>query len=466
MITTEEERFLIDGVKRLTRTLADLLDVAPDEVVVCGPSRHIVVKSGDGKIIAKMYKPHEGFAASDRLATEQDNLRLFRQINNHRKPLLRDVTGLDADYIGLPEIDTARLDTSRLVRPSDIPISMFNVIPGTLLYDLTLQGAHEFRDYLVAAVQIARIQQEGKLDRDFKLEHIVKDRREHEPPTSYFMRRFRITFLQQLSTYGGINIPQGIQDEMEGEWETLVAQSLLKAHREGHREGSTGYYFDGNPKHHIIDPSNRNVVSLDYEDRLLTPSFLGLASLLSFGLGKDGKPLLSEKDQEKIVDRYILEVEFVNALRDNLRDRASRIADHIKRAEETHQYDLVTCQPDEFFRFIGKDGDRDDGLAYRSRYLSMFKFAEIDRQVSWLAHKARYRAIAKALSREGQFRFENPDPVQQNAAEQRQHVRRIMAILENIRDLNGKNGRELHNAALGLYNKFASYFADSPYITG
>lgn len=456
-----EERFLVDGVKRLTKTLADLLDVTQDRVIVCGPSRHIVVRSEDGQVIAKLYKDHEEFRASERLLAEQQNLRQLHQINKEREPLFRKVNGSEFDYIGLPDIDTTRLDTSRLVTPGvEIPISFFSVIQGTLLYDSTLQGSPKFEDYLRAAVQIARIQQEGKLEQCIKLKNIVRDRGEGEPVTAYFMKRFQKTFLEQLVTYGGIGIPKGLQDEMAGEWETLVAQNLVKAHR----DGFTGYYFDGNPKHHVLDSDRRKIVSLDYEDRLLTPALLGLASLLSFGLGKDGKPLFDEKEIEKILDRYLLEIEFVNALRHELKDKATRLTDYIKQAED-HGHDLAGYKPDEYFRFLGREGDRNEGVAYRNKFLTAWRFAELDRQVSWLAHKARYRAVAETLSRENGFRFEHPNPVQQNAAEQRQHLQRIIAILEGIVSLNGKNnGREAHYAAMGLVNKFGTYFVNNNYF--
>lgn len=455
-----EERTLRDGIKRLTRTLADFLDVPMDKVIVVGPSRHIVVKSEDGKVIAKSYRDQdEESSGYDRLLAERQNVVAFGEVNRVRTPTYRKVTGLDSEYLGLPAINTKLLDTSRLVGPvSHLSIAIFNVIPGQLLYDKTLKGTATFEDYLAAAVQIARIQQEGKSHKDIKLENIVRDRRAEEQPTSYFMRRFERTFLRQIIRYGDIEMPQTIQDEMAGEWETVVAQNLLKVHQ----QGFTGYYFDGNPKHHLFGTNGTRVVSIDYEYKRLTPSLLGLASLLHFGLGKDGKPFFEDSAQEKILDRYLLETEFVEALRTSLYDRAGRIADYIKQADANdHKYSVHN--PDEFYRFLGRSADRDDGVVSRNRFLAAWKFAVLDRQSSWLAHKARYRAIAKTFSDEG-FQFEHPDPVAQNATEQRQHLQQIKSCLESIRSLNGKNGRETQNAAMGLCNKIDMYFANNPYF--
>jgi len=451
-MTTVEGKSLEGEVKKLAitiRLLSELLDLRTGNLFFYGPSRHLVFKGEHGTIVAKSY------GSVDRYQAELRNLDIFFRIIQARSELFREVTGSDAAYIGIPKIDPT-LDMSRL--PIEVQngtrISIFAAVPGQLLYDRILGRMSKFEDYLLAAMQIARIQQEGKIYRDkFNLKDVVRDREAGSEDTTYFLNRFKDVFLRQLITYGGVHIPETVQEEMLLDWKILVAENLVRAHRDGY----TGYYFDGNPRNHILSFDGSSIVSFDFEDRVYAPALLGLASLLSFGLC----PHLSQEEQKKILDRFLLEIEFVNALKTGARDKASRIAEYIKLREQCCNSDLSEKNSSNFYRFLGDD-DEGIGKEFRDGFIRTWPYALLDRNSAWLGHKARFRALAERLIGNEEVRFVMEDPVKQYAIEQRQHLEQILQTLEQqSQAVHIKNGRYAQDAAYRLRNRFQELAAHS-----
>jgi len=255
------EESLEEGVERIMRTLRFLSGsgVTREDLVLPGASRHLVVRSQDGTLIAKSY------ADAARWKAERDNLTKFGSIVNSRQGIFSEVTESDLPYIGLPTIHESVVDR----------LSSFDLIKGDLLYEKALRGTATFDDFVLAAVQVARIQQEGKINRlILGLEDVV---RRPQGDQNYFMQRFDEVFRGQLVHHGGIIIPDNMLEEMRRDWNFLVAQNLLKSQYAGHN----GYYFDGNPRHHILT-ADGGIVSFDFEDKIIVPTLLGNASLLSF----------------------------------------------------------------------------------------------------------------------------------------------------------------------------------------
>lgn len=462
MIKTEEKEDLLAGMRRLARILNALGNRPGSPLVFYGPSRHIVLRGEDGTI-AKSYKEDGPGKRRDELA----NIQIFWEIDEMRRRLLEEINSPDPTYMGLPTIDT-RLDMSRMgFKPHNgTPISIFTAVPGDLLYDKTFKGTATFEDYLRAAVQIARIQQEGKLFKErLSLEDKVRARGAGERDTSYFVERFAEKFLGQLTEYGEVQIPAAQQQLMKVDWEILVAENLVRAHRKGH----TGYYFDGNPKHHIIDTATSAIVSFDFEYRIHVPALLGLASLLSFGLSREGKPYLSSEDQSKILDRFLLEIEFVDALHGRARDKAKRMTEYVKNRGEAYGHDLSGPDSDEFYRFQDTLDDKERGAANRRDFLAAWQYALLDRNAAWIGHKARYRAVAEFLLGENIFReegikFDITDPIRQNTIEQKQHLEQILAILDQLQKASIRNGRTAQDATSRLYDSF-NQLASHPYFS-
>lgn len=443
----EKDRELNHEVTKLVRTvklLSELLEIPTDSLVLQGPSRHIVVSTGGaGQVVAKFYRD------SVKYQTELENLSAFTRINEGTGELFRSVTQSDGQYMGLPYrnpvLDQHGLDP-RFQNGNRISIS--SAIPGELLYNKMLSGTATFNDFLTAAVQIARIQEEGKINKEvLSLEDVVRNGGTFSPHSSYFSKRFMEVFLGQVIGYGNLNLPETLQQEIISDWETLVAEPLVKAHR----KGFTGYYFDGNPKHHILNPTDNSIVSFDFEDRFYTPSLLSFASLLSPGLTKGGSPYLSDSQKIKILDRALLEVEFVRALNHGAADIASRISAYVKERATSNDFDLVGSEPNEFYRFLG-EGDSGIGQVTREKFLSAWPYAVLDRSSAWIGHKARYRAVAQRLKEQVQgIQFVIKDPIQQNTIEQQQHLDQIIQILD---DLKGTGPKERRDAATRLYNRF------------
>ena len=132
-------------------------------------------------------------------------------------------SGSDDAYIFInPNLD----NTSRIEDRSDIkrPISVFQSLPGELLYDRMLRGAADFTDMAAAVVQIARIQEEGKFRRRaLNLEDVTKDSNGKDSP-DHFMNRFEGIFLGRIS--GKLGISDSLYNQMTESWRTLVAQYL------------------------------------------------------------------------------------------------------------------------------------------------------------------------------------------------------------------------------------------------
>lgn len=430
------EESLEEGVERILRTMRFLSDsgvVAMNDLVLPGASRHLVVRNQDGTLVAKSY------ADAVRWRSERDNLEKFTHIANSRGTIFNEVTQSDLPYIQLPTIHETVVDR----------LSSFDLVTGDLLYDKVLGGTATFDDFVLAAVQVARIQQEGKINRTYlNLEDVIRRQQGDE---NYFMQRFEGVFKSQLMRHGGISIHDNTLEEMRRDWNVLVAQNLTKAQYAGHN----GYYFDGNPRHHIL-PAGGGIVSFDFEDKIIVPSLLGIASLLSFGLtDKEGKPYIAKEQQYQILDRVALELEFVEALRQGAKDRAERIFRYVKERYDSGVHDLA--DGDKFLRFMGGHNDVELGRKYREEFLGGWPYALLDRSTAWLGHKARYRAIIPLLEEKGiKLQMENPE--QQYAAEQRGHITTILGVLEELKNMPTRNGHQLQNGAYRLHNRFSELY--------
>ncbi|MBI2653815.1 hypothetical protein HYX02_03315 [Candidatus Woesearchaeota archaeon] len=461
MIAQNEIQYFVNQLVRLAKTIRALEGNPTLPLIFYGPSRHLVVASEDGITVAKAYK------TSRQWLDEVANLQIFAEINRDRSKVLEDIIAQELPYIGLPTIDP-RLDMSRIgVREEFSPIAIFSPVQGKILYTRTRDGIATFGDYLSAAVQIARIQEEGKIHKDrLGSKDVVRNAKdEGQPETSYFLERFRDICLGQLTKYGEVQITPAQQQLMIVDWETLVAEQLVRAHN----KGFNGYYFDGQPRHHFIDPSTKRIVSIDFEYRIQTPALFGLASLLSFGLSRDGETYLSEDEQLNILDRFLLEIEFARAMGDGrpLKDKARRIHEYVQTRNAQYNGNLSGKDGDQFFRFLGED-DLDRGKRRREDFSAHWLYALLDRSAAWLGHKARYRAIAqhliqqKILENEG-IQSEISLPVKQNTIEQITHLTQILLILEGLQK-GTKNGRYVTDAAKRLYDNFRM-IAGQPYFS-
>src|SRR3989338_609292 len=93
------EESLEEGVERILRTMRFLSDsgvVSMNDLVLPGASRHLVVRSRDGALVAKSY------ADAVRWRAERDNLEKFAYIVDSRSAIFREVTQSDLPYIQLP----------------------------------------------------------------------------------------------------------------------------------------------------------------------------------------------------------------------------------------------------------------------------------------------------------------------------------------------------------------------------
>jgi len=458
----EEKKALLEEIEIVKRTM-DYLGQrygSSGDLVLLGPSRHVVVRGGKGIVVAKSYRNTESWLA------ERNNLCEFIKIVKAREEQLNKITGKDVHYIGLPDVDPSIVDARVVDLDRGVtPVVVYDAVQGDLLYQKTLRQEASFEDYLSAAVQIARIQQEGKKNKErLGLENVVTDRKEGSPSTDYFMKRFQDIFIDQLIVYSEIKdiIPESHIQEMMIDWENLVARNLVLAHQAGH----TGYYFDGSPRHHIIQPREEgSIVSVDYEYKLITPFLLGVASLVSYGLKKNGKPYLSQDEEQKILDRTLLEARLVGSLKRGEKDKAKMIIGYIKEREKNYSNELAGKDSIEFYRFIGK-GDKGGGEGKRENYVMGWPFALLDRNSAWLGHKARYRAVTEFFTQQG-IKFETPDIIEQNTIEQRNHLEQILAILGRIKE-NGngdnRNDKSQKEAAFRLYNKFEE-LSQRPYFS-
>lgn len=440
----------------------------PSKFVSYGPSRHMVIRTEDNSFAGKAYSSRE------RYLDEAHNIANFHRIAQERGRLFKEITGSDLPYIGLPDYEISML--------GGIPVHTFTPIQGELLYDKTINGTATLEDYIKAAVQITRVQEEGKIHRrKLRLEDVVRSRQGKQP--DYFTERFQDVFLGQFLGFSGIQLSPLEQEIMVGNWQISVVPHLIRAHH----DGFNGYYFDGSPRHHILTP-NGDITSIDFEYKITTPFLFGLANLMSSGLTKDGKPYLSPDDQIKILDRVLLETEFVDALKRGYKDKATRIYNYISERYKEGNYDLTREESDDFFRFIGKQ-DKGFGIKHRERFLAAWPYALLDRNAAWVGHKARYISFANELENAnfgmlgviqrfeaeknhdfGQIlgmlkdtKFELSNPVQQYAAEQRQHLGQILDILWQLYESFPERDYKRRAPIITLYNSFTelqqnSYF--------
>ena len=433
---------IVDGFITAVRLIEQLRGVSAGDLVFHGPSRNLVATDPRGTFIAK------SSVDPTRYRDELDNLVRFHAINDERRKTFQDITGSDQEYMGLPSVDPALLDARRVsVGATGVGgLYLFDTVQGDLLYDKMLKGTATFNDFVLSAVQIARISQEGKLhSRALMLKN---------PGEDYSTNRFVSNFLRQLAVYGGVSIPESVREEMTGNWGVLVRPVLVDSYKNGH----TGMYFDGQPKHHIYppQPSNVQVVSLDFEEKSITPTLLGQASLLSAGVNKpDGTPYVSKDEQQKILDRILLELELVVALHNGYVEKAKRIFDHIKGRYDQGVHNLISDNPqDDMYLILGGSGDRNQAMRYREDFLSRWPYALLQRDSEWIGHKARYRAVAERLLEKG-IKFQVENPVLQNAKEQQVHLDSLLTMLDQlIQTMPAHNGRmQPRTAAIGLYNR-------------
>ena len=442
-----EEKGLIDEVRRLVRHM-NLFNEGTMDYKLLSPSRNLVLRSDSERTVIKSYEDME------RWTGEYESLNIFHKINGERNETYQRIANSNETYIGLPHIEHT------------LPkIHFFTPIEGQLLYEKMRNGTATIEDKLLAVTQIARIQQEGKNYRgknhkdQLVLEDVVRSKT-NGGRTSYFVNRIENVFLKQLMRYGGPNIPERIQDGMINDWEDLVAQNLVLTHY----KGFNGYYYDGNPRNHILTSGDKKIVSFDFEDRLIAPSILSLASLLSFGLDNDAKDYLEQQETHfKFLDRYLLETSFSDALRLNIIDKAQRIHDYRKERDASYNSDLSGKNSDEFFRFLSIYDDKGRGRKRREDFLLAWPYALLDKNSAWIGYKARYRAVSELLINQGEIKFENGDNARQNAIEQKQHLENIISILHVL-----KNGTKIDNylrhAAQRLYHQFQE-LADNSYFS-
>lgn len=435
----------VQRVLEVRELAGNFFKVPVEDLLVLPPSRHVVIMSPDGTIM----KSYNGIES---LRAEQHNLNNLHGINDFRRDMYRNVTGVqDAEYLGLPFFD----DSVQIRVPQETslerPISVFVKEHGELLYNKMLEGKAKFEDFVSAAIQIARIQQEGWFRRRaLGLENVVKDGN-----PAYFNERFSTAFLGQLTYHGQVGIPDSVQQEMMDHWGSLVASALVDTKSPGYR---SGFYFDGAPRHHIF--KNGRDVSIDYEYKLAVPAFLGLASLVSFGVTKNKKPYLAEEDILRILDRFVLEMEFTRALKEEKEDLAREIFKYMQKRYQAGNYDLLGERADAFYKFLG-EGDLGTGKSRREGYVATFELCQLERQAMWIGHKARQRELARLLSKE-KINFEMDDPVNQLRAEQAQHLYLALSIFDRIQDRSSTNGHRA--AARSLYNRF-NEIAKEPYFS-
>jgi len=399
------------------------------------PSRNIVIRSPSG-LFLKSYGSPESFDA------ERDNLVEFHTINNARSKAQNDnIPGIEDDqYIRIPFINPNLDNTSRIEDRSDIkrPISVFQSLPGELLYDRMLRGAADFTDMAAAVVQIARIQEEGKFRRRaLNLEDVTKDSNGKDSP-DHFMNRFEGIFLGRIS--GKLGISDSLYNQMTESWRTLVAQYLSNSNSPSF---INSFYFDGAPVHHVLDAQGK-LHSLDFEQKIIAPTFFGLANLLHFGVTDvNGSPMLSQDDLINLVDRFLFEMAYVADMKDEKYKSAARKFKFVSERYKSKAYELYKgTNSVEFYRAIG-DGDEGVGKQWREKIYAALPISVIERQAIWIGHKDRYIDVANRLDKPGE----------QYKSEQRVHLDNILA---NLRLLEGdptiKNGTKL--AVLSLYSAF------------
>lgn len=431
-----EEEDLEKRVKRAERLIRviDELKGGSGDLVLYGVSRHLVARNRDGTFVGKSY------LSMDHWKSEQENLRIFGEINHTRTASFRRTTDSDLPYLGLPDIGMS------FENEDFPPFYITPAVRGTLLHDKIRDGTATLEHFALAIVQLARIMQEGKNNSDrLRLVDIVRDR-------DYFMERFDQVFLGRLINYGhdaGLKISEQHQEEMRAHWRTLVAQPLHYAHSKGHY----GFYSDGQPRHHIISPDGKFSVILDHEYKILTPTLLGVASLLFPGTTrKDGSQYLTPDEQQYLLDRFLLELEFVESLkpRERTEERARRIHRYVAEAYASRNYDLADVDLNQFLRFLNGRDDEGIGRNYRRDFLRGWLPAVLDRSSAWVGHNARYRKIVQDMGRLD-VNFEEEEPERQYAREQRQHMMDMLNTLERMKEMLPANaGNGAYSAIVGL----------------
>lgn len=392
-------------------------------------SRHLVAESASGNIAVKFYIGKEG-RDKERFETEIRNLLGFSKINESRKRIMEEITGSE-EYIGLPQFNKELADMTRLyVKDQNIMpyVSFLVAIKGDPLYKKIKDGIATFRNYYDAAIQIGRINTEGLLSKEmFALRDVVGNRKVSEPSTIYFSSGFSDVFLGKLTSYGGISIPQNVQADMISDFEILVGSSLVNLNYK-----LRGFYFDGNSTNLILD-SNDKVVNIDPENNIIVPFPVGLASLFTFGFTKEGKPYLSEEEEIKILDRYLLETVFVNALWGKDKRKAEKIYEYIEERNASYDYSLTGQNSDELYKLLG-DNNIKQGIKLREEFLAGWQYAKLYRAIIWLGHTFQFRERAERLSEIDFIRFKYGDPLKQNMVDQRELLYQISNIFTGLID--------------------------------
>ena len=191
---------IADDFTTAVKDIEILRGTSIDELVFHGPSRNLVASDPGGTFFVK----HS--IDPVRFDNELDNLAKFHRINEERRDIFRSVVGGNQPYIGLPTIDSNLLDArgvSGESRSGRGGLYFFDAVQGDLLYDRILSGKATFDDFALAAVQMARIMQEGKLHQvSLGLRPVGE---------CYYTDRFVSNFLGQLINYGGVHISEKIK---------------------------------------------------------------------------------------------------------------------------------------------------------------------------------------------------------------------------------------------------------------
>ncbi len=451
-ITLEQE--IKDLLLRLKNTIDIVHILEPDNnfsPVLYFPSKNFVLNFGNK--VVKSYKDYDDWNA------EQDNKHKFKEITRKINPIYKEFSGTQEDFIRLLDVQKIDSDTN-----TDCHISICEFLPGDTLYTSTLTGAATIEHYLSAVAQIARTQTLGLVNKDkLWLEDVVK-KTENPIPPNYFLNRFGIA-LAQLIRYGGLNIEDSVQKEMLDHWNTLIASKLI----ESHNKGRVGFYCDGNPGNYILNHNN-SVIGIDLERKSITPYTLDLASLLYFGLTKDGKGYFTEKELTKIIDRFLLERELAGSLISGSKEKVKSIVSYIDERRKNHYNNLSVNNEgntsEDFFRFFC-NGNVEEAKKYRDEFLVELEDHKNQRIFEWLGYKSKFRSIAKALKEKGVI--VEGGLIEQVANEQLKHLKELLLYFEQLKNDTNKE-KTFTSAASMLYNIFQklendNYFRGDPTIS-
>ena len=442
---------LVDRIVRLSQAMRALYTGphADEILTLMAPSRHAVLRGQKSGLMGKLYL--------DPLAMnyELGNLSFLSRINKERTAVLKNANISNDDYIGLPTI-VQTPDHSGTDMRYISPIRLFSAAPGDSLYNKTLEGLATFEDYINAAVQVVRIQVEARSQ--VRYNSIKKQGETLE--SNYFVKRFTDS-VDALMRYGKITMRDTFKQEMVSDWYSLVVQKLMRV-----PNFFTGYYFDGNPRHHIIDDGERKIVSIDFEYKHGgVPLLIGISNLLSFGVSPDKTADFEDGAITKIFDRILLEMEFIDSLQNNYFRKAKEIQDYIIRRREKNDNDLSGNDSDSFYKWMGSKMDIDAGKTHKQDFMHLWPYAKLQRAVEWAAHKTNYNRIYSSLiENKEQLQQEGvmlgfKDPIAQNLIEQKYHLDAIVGTLDYLRSTQKNGSGETARRLLNRFNEIGRIYS-------